>query len=65
MISWEPVRGQRAPGRPVTRWEDALVRFTQDKGRWTELAKDRELWRALEEGFVGQGEETGAAGVQT
>ena len=61
MISWEPVRGQRAPGRPVTRWEDALVYFTQGKGRWTKLAQDRELWRALEDGFVGRDAGTGAA----
>ena len=55
MLSWEPVSGARAPGRPVTRWEDALVTFMRGRGRWSEVAKDRHLWRGLEDQFANDG----------
>lgn len=42
MMDWGPVKGARRPGRLMTRWEDPLVRFAQEKGfSWRELAKNR------------------------
>ena len=55
MLTWEPVRGARAPGRPAARWEDALVNFMKAKGRWVDVAKDRETWGALESEFAEKG----------
>ena len=55
MLSWQPGRGQRGQGRPVTRWEDALVEFMRGRGRWVDVAQDRKGskgWQALEEEFV-------------
>ena len=51
-IDWEPVQGARRPGRPMTRWEDPLVRFAQEKGfSWRELAKNRSDWDQEEAEF--------------
>ena len=52
MLDWEPVKGARRPGRPMTRWEDPLVRFAQEKGfSWRELAKNRSDWDQEEAEF--------------
>ena len=56
MLGWQPVRGFRAPGRPVTRWEDSLVNFMRGRGQsWLELAEDREASGALEDDYVKSG----------
>ena len=43
--------GKRPLGRPRRRWEDNIKMGLQgvggDCGDWTELAQDRERWRAL------------------
>ena len=51
MLDWQPVGGFRAPGRPMARWEDVLVNFMQGRGRWSEVAQDRDRWSALEDEF--------------
>ena len=43
--------GKRPLGRPRRRWEDNIKMDLQEVrrgcGDWTELAKDKERWRAL------------------
>ena len=43
--------GKRSLGRPRNRWEDNIKMVFQEVGcgvmDWTELAKDRDRWRAL------------------
>ena len=43
--------GKRPLGRPRRRWEDNIKMDLEDMGRscgdWTELAQDRDRWRAL------------------
>jgi hypothetical protein len=43
--------GKRSLGRPRRRWEDNIKADLQEVGcrgmDWTELAKDRDRWRAL------------------
>jgi len=43
--------GKRPLGRPRCRWEDNIKMDLQDVGGsggdWTELARDRDRWRAL------------------
>jgi hypothetical protein len=42
--------GKRSLGRPRRRWEDIkedLQEVGGGRGNWTELAQDRERWRAL------------------
>ena len=56
MLDWQPLRGIRAPGRPVTRWEDSLVNFMRGRGQsWVQLAEDRDAWAALEDEYVKAG----------
>ena len=56
MLGWVPVGGVRAPGRPVTRWEDSLNRFMQGRDKsWLALAQDREAWASLEDEFAKAG----------
>ena len=56
MLDWQPLRGLRAPGRQVTRWEDSLVNFMRGpRQSWTQLAENREAWRALEDDYVKAG----------
>jgi hypothetical protein len=43
---WYPRDSKRSRGRPVKRWEDDLP-----KG-WCSSARDRDLWRSLEEAYV-------------
>ena len=57
MLDWEPVAGERRWGRPITRWEDSLVRFAKSQGvDWRQCAQDRERWSSLEEEFARTGE---------
>ena len=50
-LIWTPVlEGWRAPGRPRLRWSDSIERFAG--GGWVNLAKDKELWAILEQGYV-------------
>ena len=51
MLDWQPPGGRRAPGRPVARWEDAIVSFMQGRGRWAAVAQDRDCWSGLEDEF--------------
>jgi hypothetical protein len=43
--------GKRPLGRPRRRWEDNIKMDLQEvvevRGDWTELARDRDSWRAL------------------
>jgi hypothetical protein len=43
--------GERTLGRPSRRWEDNIMRDSQEvgggRGDWMELAQDRDRWRAL------------------
>ena len=55
MLDWQPVRGRRAPGRPVTRWDDAIATFMRDKGPWQKVAKDSKHWKQLEDDFARKG----------
>ena len=54
MRGWEPFsRGSRPVGRPAARCEDTLNRFASMHGiKWTEMAKDRNQWKSLEDDFV-------------
>lgn len=54
LLTWIPVRGGRARGRPVTRWEDVLVQFMRRKGAglWRELAQGRDAWGQMEDEFA-------------
>ena len=58
ILRWKPAaQGERSVGRPARRWEDSLKKFAAARGfNWTKVAKDRELWRQLEEKFVTFGE---------
>jgi hypothetical protein len=44
-------RGKRPLGRPRRRWEDNIKMDVQEvgggRGDWTELARDRDRWRAF------------------
>jgi len=37
MLSWEPVRGLRAQGRPATCWEDSPDQFMGGNDRWVKV----------------------------
>ena len=53
MLNWRPVGGSRAPGRPVARWEDALVSFATKRGfDWQEVAQNRGSWEEYEAEFI-------------
>ena len=52
MLNWQPVFGARAPGRPVTRWEDSLVVFMHGRGQWQDVAQDSKQWKELENEFA-------------
>jgi hypothetical protein len=43
--------GKRTLGRPRRRWEENIKMYLQEVGygvmEWTELAEDRDRWRAL------------------
>ena len=52
-VHWVPHGGERKPGRPATRWEDALVSFGRARGfRWETMAQDNAAWASWEEDFV-------------
>ena len=52
MLDWEPIKGARRPGRPMTRWVNLLVKFAQEKGFiWRELAQERDEWDQEEKDF--------------
>ena len=53
MLHWIPYNGERRRGRPATRWDDDLKAFADFKGtKWTDLAKNRDMWGALEQEFI-------------
>ena len=53
MVDWEPVGGQRHWGRPVTRWEDSILRYAAEKKfDWKEYAKERGDWESQEDEFA-------------
>ena len=43
---WDPREGRRNMGRKRTRLADQLKRLAGDQ--WSEIAKDRVLWKELE-----------------
>ena len=45
---WQ-IKGVRSVGRPKLRWRDDIV--GQQGAVWTRIAKDRESWRTLAEGY--------------
>ena len=54
LLDWIPT-GRRRVGRPTMRWEDTLEEYAKrqlDGQNWTTVAKTREMWRQLEDGFV-------------
>ena len=54
VVNWIPHGGERARGRPATRWEDALDSFAKTKGfKWQDAARDRRAWDSWEPAFVG------------
>ena len=54
MLGWEPLgKGSRSVGRPVTRWEDSILKFAAKQGfTWRRLAQERDEWHAREEEFA-------------
>ena len=51
ILRWKPDGGRgRQRGRPKTRWEDDISALAG--GDWVEVAKDEQLWEALQEGFI-------------
>ena len=50
------VKGVRSVGRPTRRWRDDIV--GQQGAVWTRIAKDRERWKTLAEGFFLQWKDT-------
>ena len=52
---WQ-IKGVRSVGRPKRRWRDDIV--GQQGAVWTRIAKDRERWRTLVEGYFLQRKDT-------
>ena len=52
---WQ-IEGVRSVGRPKRRWRDDIV--GQQGAVWTRIAKDRERWRTLAEGYFLQWKDT-------
>jgi hypothetical protein len=53
LLYWIPHMGKRAQGRPLTRWDDALSKFTRQTGqKWKNAAQDRDWWEGMTEEFV-------------
>ena len=52
---WQ-IKGVRSVGRPKRRWRDGIVE--QQGAVWTRIAKDRERWRTLAEGYFLQWTDT-------
>nr|XP_034833605.1 uncharacterized protein LOC117990222 [Maniola hyperantus] len=50
---WRGPRGKRSRGRPLTRWEDEILRTAGPK--WDRIAQDRDKWTSLEEAFTQPG----------
>ena len=51
IIFWKPFCGiGRTRGRPKLRWSDDLEHFAG--GDWQDVARDRAVWKNLEEGFA-------------
>ena len=50
VYKWRPIGYRRSPGRPVTRWEDELVKYAG--GYWNEIAVDTARWKDHEPGFI-------------
>ena len=58
MVNRLPHGGERGPGRPATRWEDALDSFGKANSfKWQEMARDRRAWDSWE--LVGKSRWTG------
>ena len=49
VTEWQPRDGKRSKGRPNTRWRDE-IRYFAGKN-WTNITKDRHLWRTMGEAF--------------
>lgn len=47
---WKGPLGKRSKGRPLTRWEDEIIRAAGPN--WQEKAQDRDKWTFLEEAFT-------------
>ena len=54
-IEWQ-TEGARSVGRPKHRWRDDIV--GQQGVVWTRIAKDRERWKTLAEGYFLQWKDT-------
>ena len=53
MLHWIPYNGERRRGRPATRRDDDLKAFADFKDtKWTDLAKNHDMWGALEQEFM-------------
>lgn len=56
ILEWYPRDGKRSKGRQPKRWEDDLKKTAGPD--WMRTAKDRDMWKSLEEAYVeGQAEE--------
>ena len=51
-----PIKGVRSVGRQKRSWRDDIV--GQQGAVWTRIAKDRESWRTLAEGYFMQWKDT-------
>ena len=51
-------KGVRSVGRPKRRWRDDIVHVERQGAVWTRMAKDRESWRTLAEGYFLQWKDT-------
>ena len=52
---WRPRTGKRSSGRPARRWRDDIQEYAREVANadvWSRAAKDRKLWKGLEEGFA-------------
>ena len=53
---WQVRNGKRSRGRPRRRWRDDIQQW--QGATWTRVAKDRQQWKRLEEGYFQQWRDT-------
>ena len=50
---WQPRTGRRKRGRQKRRWRDDITSY-MNTSAWARVAKDRNRWKMLEEGYTQQ-----------
>ncbi|KAG6465037.1 hypothetical protein O3G_MSEX014898 [Manduca sexta] len=53
VTTWTGPQGKRYRGRPLTRWQDEIIRIAGHD--WIQKAQSRERWKSLEEAFTREG----------